>query len=540
MPSSVRWSYSRLAALAFACAVAAIAALTLARPAHAICNNCDPGGTGQHVYSSTLTVSKSSGTVSSSPAGINCGADCSETDTQSVDCADGDCPDPDASAWTTYTLSATGGPSGFAPSWSGCDSVSSNNCTVKNSTDKTVTLGWVDVTDPTVNLTSPSNSSKVGPSMSVSASAADNAGVSKVEFYVDGVLKATDTSAPYGATISTSGYTQGSSHTVSARSYDTSNRVSSSSSATVTVDHAVSLTVGTPPAFTNATSVPVTFSTDSDVSAANQKCALDAASLTACTSPFSPISAASADGTYTYTFSVTDDVSNNASATRSFVLDRTLPTAGFTDGPSDGGTVATSSITISFAYADANLDLVQCRVDASAFRACATADSQTLSGLTDGTHTFTLRVTDKAGNAREITRTFVVALPSSVTGGGGNNGPGPSGGTLGATPTTGNVSHAKLYTSFGHKGKRTLVKKLAITGIPAGSAITVKCKGAGCPFKSKSFSAKNGTLDLSKLFRGRRLKSGAALEIDVAPPGSAKQVFRVKMRGARKPSVKTT
>jgi hypothetical protein len=541
MPSFASLSYSRLAALAFACAVAAIAALTLARPAHAQCLNCDPGGSGHHTYSSTLTVTKSSGTVTSSPAGINCGTDCDETDQQIVTCTDFDCPDPDSTAWTTYTLSAAGGPAGFAPSWTGCDSTPSNTCVVKNSVDKTVTLGWLDVTDPTVSLTSPAAASKVGTTMSVSASASDNAGVTKVEFYVDGVLKVTDTSAPYGGSIDMSGYTQGSSHTVSARSYDTSGRQSASSSASVTVDRAVSLTVGTPPAFTNAATVPVTFTTDSDVPASNQKCALNAGTLAVCTSPYSPIGAGSADGTYTYSFSVTDDVGNVATATRSFVLDRTTPSSSFTDGPAEGGTVGTSSVTISFTYADTNLDTVRCKVDSGAFGACTNADSHTLSGLTDGTHTLTLRVTDKAGNSREITRTFVVGLPASVSSGGGtpSGGPGASGGTLGAAPTSGNTAHARLSTRFGHKGKRTLVKKLAITDIPAGSAISVKCKGPGCPFKTRSFTAKNATLDLSKLFKGRKLKKGAALEIDVLPPGGTQQVFRLTMRGAKKPSIKT-
>lgn len=50
---------------------------------------------------------------------------------------------------------------------------------------------------PTVQLTSPVEGSTFTTSLSFTATASDDAGVAWVEFYVDGLLKATDATAPY-------------------------------------------------------------------------------------------------------------------------------------------------------------------------------------------------------------------------------------------------------------------------------------------------------------------------------------------------------
>jgi hypothetical protein len=54
-----------------------------------------------------------------------------------------------------------------------------------------------DTTPPTVSITSPSNGANVAGNVSINASASDAGGIAFVEFFVDGVWKAADTSAPY-------------------------------------------------------------------------------------------------------------------------------------------------------------------------------------------------------------------------------------------------------------------------------------------------------------------------------------------------------
>lgn len=64
----------------------------------------------------------------------------------------------------------------------------------------TVTVASVsDTTPPTVSLTSPLNGATVTrkSTVTLSATAADEMGVTKVEFWVNGALLCTDTAAPY-------------------------------------------------------------------------------------------------------------------------------------------------------------------------------------------------------------------------------------------------------------------------------------------------------------------------------------------------------
>ena len=60
-----------------------------------------------------------------------------------------------------------------------------------------------DTTLPIVAVVSPSSGATVSGTVTVSANATDNIGVTKVEFWVNGVLKTTDTSAPYSFNLNT-------------------------------------------------------------------------------------------------------------------------------------------------------------------------------------------------------------------------------------------------------------------------------------------------------------------------------------------------
>jgi hypothetical protein len=82
-----------------------------------------------------------------------------------------------------------------------------------------------DTTPPTV---SASETGSIG-SITLNASASDNVGVSRVEFYVDGALKATDSSAPYGAALDSTTLADGT-HALVAKAYDAAGNVGTSSS----------------------------------------------------------------------------------------------------------------------------------------------------------------------------------------------------------------------------------------------------------------------------------------------------------------------
>jgi hypothetical protein len=105
----------------------------------------------------------------------------------------------------------------------------------------TVTGGTSDTQAPTVSITAPTGGATVSGTTTVTASASDNVGVSKVEFYIDGTLKSTDTSSPYSYDWNTTTYTN-SSHSIYAKAYDAANNVGTSSTVTVTVSNSVSTT----------------------------------------------------------------------------------------------------------------------------------------------------------------------------------------------------------------------------------------------------------------------------------------------------------
>jgi hypothetical protein len=87
---------------------------------------------------------------------------------------------------------------------------------------------------PAISLSYPANNATVSGTVSVTASATDNVGVAKVEFYVNGVIQAADTSTPYLYSWNTSLLAAGS-YTLMAKSYDAAGNVGQSSNVTVTV-----------------------------------------------------------------------------------------------------------------------------------------------------------------------------------------------------------------------------------------------------------------------------------------------------------------
>lgn len=97
-------------------------------------------------------------------------------------------------------------------------------------------LGSTDVTPPTVSLTAPANGATVSGTITVSANASDNVGVSRVELSVDGSLVGTSTASPYQVSWNTTSVGNGG-HTVTAKAFDAAGN-SASSSASVTVSNA--------------------------------------------------------------------------------------------------------------------------------------------------------------------------------------------------------------------------------------------------------------------------------------------------------------
>lgn len=92
--------------------------------------------------------------------------------------------------------------------------------------------GPADTTPPTVSASESGSSGTI----TLSATASDNVGVSFVDFYVDGVLKGSDASAPYSMTLDSTTLGDGS-HTLTAKAFDAAGNNATSAAVTFTVSN---------------------------------------------------------------------------------------------------------------------------------------------------------------------------------------------------------------------------------------------------------------------------------------------------------------
>jgi hypothetical protein len=92
------------------------------------------------------------------------------------------------------------------------------------------------MTAPTVSITSPLTGAAISRTVSVSVSASDNVGVTKVELYKDWALFATLTNSPYTFSWDTTKDQDGA-HSLLAKAYDAANNIGSSNTVAVSVDN---------------------------------------------------------------------------------------------------------------------------------------------------------------------------------------------------------------------------------------------------------------------------------------------------------------
>jgi thermitase len=102
------------------------------------------------------------------------------------------------------------------------------------SASRTVTVSNVgDTTAPTVSITSPQSGGRLSGVVTLAVAANDNVGVVRVQYYCDGVLIGTATSAPFSVKWNTRKITAGT-HSLQAKAYDAAGNAGISSAVTVT------------------------------------------------------------------------------------------------------------------------------------------------------------------------------------------------------------------------------------------------------------------------------------------------------------------
>jgi hypothetical protein len=122
--------------------------------------------------------------------------------------------------------------------------------------------------------------------------------------------------------------------------------------------------------------------------------------------------AALTQGNYTFTVLATDVGGNPGvtPATRAFTVDTTPPVVSVTDGPPQ----TTQDTSVSFAFASEPGTTYQCRLDTGTFKTCTSPIGYDVTAA--GSHTFTVRATDLAGNSSApATRTYTLVVVAAAT-----------------------------------------------------------------------------------------------------------------------------
>lgn len=161
-------------------------------------------------------------------------------------------------------------------------------------------------------------------------------------------------------------------------------------------------TIGQKPGAASA-STSATFGFSSEAGATFE-CSIDSGAFSACTSPktYTGLS----QGGHTFQVRAKDAAGNTDATPASYTwtVDTVAPSVSITGGPADGSTIASASASFPFT-AEAGAS-TECKLDGASYASCVSPKAY--SGLTEGTHTFTVRATDAAGNSATASRTWTV------------------------------------------------------------------------------------------------------------------------------------
>lgn len=301
-----------------------------------------------------------------------------------------------------------------------------------------------------------------------------------------------------------SGLTTNGTYTFTVRSLDPSGNIGASMARTWTVDTvAPTLTlVGGPSegSTTNNTGANFTWGTP-PADTASVQCKLDRpgtpGTFGPCTSSTSmSYSGLATDGAYAFSVRATDTTGNvGPAASRAWTIDTTPPDTSIDSGPS--GDTSSNAATFAFSALEPNVSFL-CKLDTGPWESCTSG--KTYSSLALGSHTFSVRGSDQAGNAEPegsaASRTWTITAPT---------GSGPGTGT-GATPDT--TKPVAVLTVSAQRLARVLKRGLA------GSGSTTE----------------PGVLVLDVLYRGKRV---ATAKRTAAGAGAYKLVAKFTRKGKR-------
>jgi chitinase len=288
-----------------------------------------------------------------------------------------------------------------------------------------------DTTAPSTSFSQPSSGATVIGSQPVNIFASDNIGVTKVEFYVDGALKSSLTTAnggtnTYSFTWDSTKVTNGS-HTLMSKAYDAAGNVGTSS-ITVSVSNTVTVTDTTAPtvsisaptagSYLNTLSPSIKGAASDNIAVSKVQVSIDNGAYVTATGTTSwSYSASLSQATHTIKVQSTDTsglVSSTVSDT--FTIDTTAPTAPKITSPVTGTTTSSTTITIAgTAEAYSTVSIYDGSTLKSSIAASSTGTFSTTVSLLAGSHSITAKSTDKAGNASPPSTAVSLTISSTTS-----------------------------------------------------------------------------------------------------------------------------
>lgn len=165
-------------------------------------------------------------------------------------------------------------------------------------------------------------------------------------------------------------------------------------------------------AWMNASQLPVKYTfTSPNTPTASFKCSVDSSASAACGTPFT-LPTPAADGIVRFGVRSVSGILHGPVAYRNVGIDRVAPAQPLvTGGPAAGSTITTTTATFTYSTEIATSGTAPVRAQYLLDSGVWTDGngSTTLSGLSGGAHTFSVRAIDEAGNASApVTRTFTV------------------------------------------------------------------------------------------------------------------------------------
>jgi hypothetical protein len=385
---------------------------------------------------------------------------------------------------------------------------------------------------PTVSFTAPTATAVAGP-ITVTADASDDVAVTKVEFRVRGILRYTDTVAPYTGVFLTGLVPDGPAQ-IKATAFDADGNTTSATLELIFDNTKPTLSLDGPDKqrFTPGTTQSWSFdASDAGSGVTDIRCSeqpMDAPPVFGpCTSAKAFVLSGQAEGFWTFSVRAADAAGNFAQQARDIKIDGTPPETTIASGP-DGDTSLTWEL-----EASENATF-ECRIVPADFAPCSGEASHTVTGLAPGSYTFEARARDLTGNVdpTPAVSTFTVPAPGVATT--------PGGAVPVGEAFPDDVPQIEIAIGFRFSSTRTATKLtgFVVKNVPAGATVTVRCP-SGCARKLyRKRKRTGGRLLLTPVLK-KRLKVGTEITVIVSKPGASSAVKVLKMRARKAPLVTT-